>query len=81
MHEKAVGSIVVASHMSAVDLASARAECQHWRHECEHMKEKISSYDRAFGYLCAHMNRRSLCKAISGMKDATGAVYYSKHAC
>ena len=55
--------------MSAVDLASARAECQHWRNECEHLEEKILGYDRVFGFLCAHMDRRSLCQAISSIKE------------
>lgn len=49
-------------------MASARAECQHWRNEYERGEEKIMGYDRAFGFLCSHMDRRSLCLAISSIK-------------
>ena len=46
-------------------LAAVQAECSHWRSECELMEERILNYDKAFGFLCAHMDRESLCKAIS----------------
>jgi hypothetical protein len=47
---------------------SAHREAERWKLQCEEAERQLRGYDNVFLFLCSHMERNQLCRAVDSIK-------------